>query len=466
MRLVDYSIDELAKIHYDCSCGHTHHIGIEHIAIGKGAVLKLPEFLKDQKLRDGSMLCKEDKICIVSDVHTWAVAGEQMYTMVKEAGYPTAYYTFPYEEMHTEEKYIEELRREMPEDTKLMIAVGSGTMNDITRYVSFHKDMPYYIVGTAPSMDGYASDVSPVIINNLKKSLPAQCASGIIGDTDILATAPEKMIAAGVADIMAKFLDINDWRLSHILNGESYCDEVAEVILTSTEKCVQNIDGLANRSEEGLQYLMESLVLIGIAMSFVGSSRPGSAAEHSMAHVMEMTSLLKGQYGELHGVCVGMATCVVTKLYEKFLASPIDYEKAEKHAETFDYDEWVKKMESFYTKAAQPVIDLYAKEERNKPENVKHRLEAIKAHEKEILDLIGDTVEKSKRAHTCIETLNGWTSPVQFGFSREHMKNIMLYSKEQRDRYAALQFLYEVGELEELTEEVLDEYYDTGVKKP
>lgn len=459
MSLTDYSIEELGKIRYQCSCGHEHYIGLEHIAIGKDALLKLPEFLADQKLHDGSKLTKKDKILIVADVNTWKVAGERVYSMVKSEGYPVESYVFPYPKMHTEEKYIKELGDALPEDVRFMIAVGSGTMNDITRYVSFHRDMPYYIVGTAPSMDGYASDVSPVIIDSLKRSLPAQCASGVIGDSDILATAPDKMIAAGVGDIMAKFLDVNDWRMSHLLNGESYCDEVAQLMLLATERCVQNIDGLVKREPEALQYLMESLVLIGIAMSFVGSSRPGSAAEHSMAHVMEMTSLLQGEYGELHGTCVGMATVFITKLYEKYLEKPVDYEAAERHADRFDYDAWVKEIRRVFTRAADPIITLYDKEKRNDPANVKKRLAAIRANEAEIRGLIAETVEKSRRAEGCIKALHGWTSPKEFGFSREHMRDIALYSKEQRDRYAALQFLYEVGELEEFTDELLDVYY-------
>lgn len=459
MKLIDYSIEELGSMHYACSCGKTHYIGIEHVAIGKGAISRLPEFLATQKLAGGRTISREDPILVVSDVNTWKAAGAQVVSLIADAGYTVSSYTFPYKKMHTEEKYIKELQEAMADDVCLMIAVGSGTMNDITRYVSFGRKIPYYIVGTAPSMDGYASDVSPVIINNLKVSLPAHCAAAIIGDTDILATAPEKMIAAGVGDIMAKFLDINDWRMSRIINGEDYCDEVAELMLYSTEKCVENIDGLVRRDGDALQCLMESLVLIGIAMAYVGSSRPGSAAEHSMAHVMEMTSLLAGDYGELHGTCVGMATCVITRLYEKFLQKPIDYAKAKRHADAFSYEEWVREMNRFYTKAAQPVIDLYDKQKRNDPSNVKKRLQAIREHEGELLPLIRETVEKSKRAEGCIQALHGWTSPVQFGFTREHMRDIILYSKEQRDRYAALQFLYEVGELEELTDELLDEYY-------
>lgn len=446
-------------MHYKCSCGKTHHMGIDHLAIGKDALDRLPEFLADQKLHDGSMLSKGDTIMITADVHTWKVAGERVFHMVEDYGYQVAKYVFPHEKMHTEMKYIDEAGAHVPDDTKLMIAVGSGTINDITRYISFHRDIPYYIIGTAPSMDGYASDVSPVIIDNLKRSLPAHCASGIIGDSDILSTAPDKMIAAGVGDIMAKFLDVNDWKLSNIINGEPYCQEIAECMIKAADNTLQNIDGLVKRDPVAMQYLMEALVLSGIAMAYQGSSRPGSAAEHSMAHVMEMTSLLKGDYGELHGTCVGMATCVITKLYQKFLGIPIDYDRASEHARSFDYDRWVAEMKRFYTSAADPVIKLYDAKKRNDPEVVESRLASIKDHEDEIRQVVEETLVSSNKTEEAIAKLNGWVNPVQFGFSRDHMRGIIINSKEQRDRYAAIQFLYDIGELETFVEEVLDEYY-------
>ena len=67
------------------------------------------------------------------------------------------------------------------------------------------------------------------------------------------------------------------------------------------QKCVDNVPGLVNREPEALTYLMESLVLIGIAMSYIGVSRPASSSEHHIAHFLEMKSIFKGEYGELHG---------------------------------------------------------------------------------------------------------------------------------------------------------------------
>ena len=117
-------------------------------------------------------------------------------------------------------------------------------------------------------MDGYASNVSPLVHNNLKITYSAECANAIIGDTDILATAPDVMIAAGLGDVLGKYLAINDWKMSELINGEYYCPEVGELVLYSVKKCVDTVPGLVNRESDALQYLMESLVLIGICLLY------------------------------------------------------------------------------------------------------------------------------------------------------------------------------------------------------
>ena len=461
MRLADLTINELITIDYACECGRHHHMAIDHLAIGKGVVDKLPEFLADQKMGDGTPLTKEDKIYIVADIHTWKVAGERVYQMVKDLGYPTEYYIYPHEEMHTNEIFIGELEDAMPKDVKLPIAVGSGTLNDLTRLVSFNRGLPYYIIGTAPSMDGYASDVAPATIKGLKCSLPAHCASGIIGDTDLLSTAPDRMIAAGIGDIIAKYIAINDWRLSWIINDEYYCENVAELMLNSTDKVAGSVDGLVNGDPNAYQYLMECLVLIGIAMGYVNNSRPGSGAEHSMGHVLEMKCALKGLYGELHGTSVGMATCVMADMYEKFLTLDIDYDKARAHADSFDYDAWAEEIRRVFGRSSDQIFKVYEKARQSDPEVVRRRIDRIEANEEQILSIIRETVEKARKAPEYIGAMHGMTSPREYKvFTKDEFRDILTYTKEQRDRYAGLQFFYDLGVLDELVDYIIDKYYD------
>lgn len=461
MKLKDMSINELLTVDHNCSCGQHHHMAIDHLAIGKGTVNKLPEFLADQKLADGTPLTKNDKICVVADIHTWPVAGEQVYNLVKASGYPVTSYIFQHEIMHTTEVFIDELENAMPKDVSLPLAVGSGTINDLTRMVSFHRNIPYYIIGTAPSMDGFATDVAPATIKGLKCSLPAHCASGIIGDTDFLSTAPDKMVAAGIGDIIAKYIAINDWRLSYLINDEYYCEEVAELMLNSTNKVANSVNGLVNGESNAYQYLMECLVLIGIAMGYVNNSRPGSGAEHSMGHVLEMKAALKGKYGELHGTSVGMATCVIAEMYKKFLTLDIDYDKARAHAEQFDYDNWADEIRRVFGTSADQIFKVYEKAQQSDPANVKRRIDRIEANENQIRAIIMETVQKVEKAPEYIGAMHGMTSPKQYTlFSKDEFRDILSYTKEQRDRYAGLQFFYDLGVLDELVDYIIDKYYD------
>lgn len=458
MSFKELSINELINHEFDCSCGKKHIANIENITIGKGVVAKLPEIMAAQKLKDGSMLSTSDKVFVVADVNTWAVAGEKVTDLVKEAGYPVETYVFPHKSMHAEDKYAEEMKEHLPADTKLIIAVGSGSLNDLTRYVAFHAGIPYYIVATAPSMDGYASNVSPLVHNNLKITYEAQCANAIIGDTEILATAPDVMIAAGLGDVMGKYLAINDWKMSEIINDEYYCPEVGELVLYSVKKCVDTVPGLIKRDSDALQYLMESLVLIGIAMSYIGFSRPASASEHHISHFLEMKSIFKGEYGELHGTCVGMATCIVADMYAKALTMPMDYDKARVHAESFDYDTWEKEINRTFEAGAGEVIKLYDKVHQNDPEVVEKRINAIQNNEAKLVALMQEVVADIEKAPELLKSLKGLTSPAEFNVTKDEFKDILMYAKELRNRYAALQFFYDMGMLDELSDYIVEKY--------
>ncbi|MEG2717572.1 MAG: sn-glycerol-1-phosphate dehydrogenase [Eubacterium sp.] len=458
MGFKELSINALINHEFDCSCGKKHIASIENIAIGKKAVEKVPEFLATQKLKNGEILKKTDKVFVVADVNTWTIAGKHVFEMIENAGYPTASYVFPHKSMHAEDKYAEEMTANLPADTKIIIAVGSGSLNDLTRYVAFNAGMPYYIVATAPSMDGYASNVSPLVHNNLKITYPAECANAIIGDTDILATAPDVMIAAGLGDILGKYLAINDWKMSQLINDEYYCPEVGELVLYSVKKCVDTVPGLVERDSDALQYLMESLVLIGIAMSYIGFSRPASASEHHISHFLEMKSIFKGEYGELHGTCVGMATCMISDMYAKFLTLPMDYNKARQHAESFDYNTWEKEIKRTFGLGSEEVIKLYEQVHQNDPEIVGKRIDSIQNNEAKIIALINEVVADTQKAPTLLKALCGLTSPAEFNVTGEEFKDILMNAKELRNRYAALQFFYDMGVLEELADAVIDQY--------
>lgn len=460
MNLIQRSINQLINTPYACSCGKTHVAEIENIAIGKGAVNQLEGFIDNQKLKDGSIFDKKiHKLFLVSDVNTRKVAGEAILFRLQQAGYQISEFCFPYAEMHATDGHADELKAALPADADLVLAIGSGTINDITRFVAFHAGVPYYIIATAPSMDGYASNVSPLIHNNLKTTFICSCANAIIGDTDLMATCPTKMIGAGLGDIIGKYIAINDWRMSHHLYGEYCCEEVCDLVLYSVQKCVDSVPGLMKRESEALQYLMESLVLIGIAMSYIGFSRPASSSEHHVAHFLEMKSIFRGEYGELHGTNVGLATCIVSRMYQELLTMEIDYANARTACKRFDHDAWKQEIARCYQTAADEVYKVEEGAKQNNPENVLARIDALEQNQADVRARMEQLVQDTKDAPALLESLGGLTDPCKAGVKEQDLREVLRYAKELRDRYAALQMFYDLGVLEELIDRVITVYY-------
>jgi len=456
---LDKSINELINKEFECSCGKTHSAKIENIAIGKGAINQLEVIINAQILKSGQLFNKSNHtVFIVSDVNTHRIAGEMVYNKLTNEGYRVSEYVFPHKSMHAEDCYVDEMREHLPQNTSLIIAVGSGSLNDITRYVAFHAQVPYYIVATAPSMDGYASNVSPLVHNNLKTTYTAECAAAIIGDADILATAPMHMIAAGLGDVLGKYIAISDWKISSVINGEYYCDEVGKLVLYSVQKCVDNIDGLKNREPEALQYLMESLVLIGIAMSYIGFSRPASSSEHHIAHFLEMKAIFSGEYGELHGTNVGMATCLLGEMMENFLKMDIDYDGAKKHALAFDHDLWVAEMNRTFENGAPAIITLYETAQQNNPNAVVKRIEFIENNEDQVMEMVKAVSTELKDCSKELGELEGLVNPSGYPLTKEALKDILFYAKELRNRYGTLQLFYDLDVLDTLAEEMAEKY--------
>ena len=67
---------------------------------------------------------------------------------------------------------VERLRRACAHADAL-VAVGSGTINDLCKYAAAKDGKPYAVFATAPSMNGYTSKNAAITVDGHKKSLPA-----------------------------------------------------------------------------------------------------------------------------------------------------------------------------------------------------------------------------------------------------------------------------------------------------
>lgn len=309
--ILNLKAKEMTGFSYDCSCGRRHSVDIKNIAIGKGVVNNLPDILKE---------FKDKKIILVSDKNTWQIAGERVLNILQDAGFSkiTAYTaeSEDYPIVVPDERVVARLLYETPNDTELLLAVGSGTINDLCKIVAYKMRIASVTVGTAPSMDGYASPMSPLIVNHAKVTYTTQYPDALVCDSEIMQTAPDVMFRAGFGDIVGKYTALADWQLTVKMNGEYWCDTTAKLVRNAVNKCVDNAEKYMQHDLDAIDDMNEALVLSGIAMGLVGISRPASGSEHHIAHFWELDALKKGIEHPLHGNSVGVGSIVSSKAYE------------------------------------------------------------------------------------------------------------------------------------------------------
>ncbi len=267
------------------------------------------------------------RLLLLSDENTVRYAAPLQQKLC-EAGLDAHGFTLPFYEPVADEKMCA-LLSERLSDFDYVLAVGAGTLNDIAKYTTFHAGKKCGVLATAASMDGFTSGVTPLIKKGFKITENAQTVSDILIDFDILCAAPKIMTGAGTGDILAKFCCLTDWKMSHLLTGESYSEESASLMRVALEKCYQNTDSICACGREGIDALLRALLISGYAMVIAGNSRPASGAEHHMSHFLEMDFLKRGKPIPLHGIKVGLGTLVSLRMYKRILEKDLSFEGQE-----------------------------------------------------------------------------------------------------------------------------------------
>ena len=304
------SINEMALTEFDCSCGRHHVFDVHDLAIGPGVLKKLPSFCQP---------FHNDVLEIVYDQNTYRVAGKEAVRLLKENGFQVKEVSFDSgrDILIPDETVVGRILQDQDKNVGLMVAVGGGSINDSVKYVSSRTKVPYIIVGTAPSMDGYIADGAPLIHDGKKISYEADLCYGAVCDTDIMKEAPMELIMAGFGDVVGKITAIPDWDLAVKENGDYRCDLCVEMVQQAMDKCFRSSALLQKRDGKAIEALIEALMMTGVAMAWVRMSRPASGAEHMLSHYWEMDYIARGLNPIHHGTQVGVATPVIARFFEQ-----------------------------------------------------------------------------------------------------------------------------------------------------
>ena len=434
-------IEQYLKEFWDgiCDCPKTHGFNIAHICIEKGAIEKLPEFIIDFRAKNPFVL---------ADKNTFEAAGKKVCAILENASISYKKYVFSTGNIEPDEKAVGSAIMHFDNTCDLVIAVGSGVINDIGKILANTAKLPYFIVGTAPSMDGYASASSSMSMDGLKVSLASKCADVIIGDIDVLKNAPMKMLQAGLGDMLAKYISIAEWRIAHEITGEYYCERIAMLIRTALKRCVENAEGLLNREDEAVKAVFEGLVIGGVAMAFAGVSRPASGVEHYFSHVWDMRGLEFGTKVDLHGIQCAVATNIAAELYEKVLKITPDKQKALGYAKSFVYQDWANELKAFLGTGADAMIALESKEGKYNVEKHAKRLDIILEKWDKLCGIIREEIPSQQEIEGILDKIGAPKTAKEIGIDCD-LSTTLKATKDIRDKYVLSRLLWDLGIIEE-----------------
>lgn len=412
-------IQQMTKGIHDCPCGRDHSCPIDFVEIGSGILPRITEHCAPYR-----------HILLVADQNTWRVCGKDTAALLGDKIESTVVFETGSKPLIPDEAALAAMQAKLTQHTDLVVGVGSGVINDLCKQVSFEAGLPYYIIATAPSMDGYASVGSALILKGMKVTLNARPPKGILADTRVLKDAPMDMLQAGFGDIVGKYSCLNDWKLSALINGEYFCQQVHDLVYETAQRVEQLAQGVCRREEQAVAALMDALVAVGIAMAYVGNSRPASGSEHHLSHFFEITGILEDKPYLSHGIDVIYSAVATARVRQQVLA-------ALPHPYCHDGAAWDAAIEKIYSTSAPEVKKLQAKlnwYESADFANVQSKWEAIRA-------VLAEAPGEDKMLEM-VKSIGLDYGEFTALYGQEKIDTAILYAKDLKDRYSVLWLYY------------------------
>ena len=293
-----------------CPCGRDHPMDTRTAIVEAGCLARLDEYIAREGL--------EGFRVVISDRNTRNAPG-----MI----YPRADQSIVLDPdgLHANEHGVAMVMDQLSEQADYLVAVGSGTVHDITRYCAYLRGIPFVSCPTAASVDGFCSSVAAMTWEGAKKTLTAVAPRLVVADLNVITQAPIHLARSGFGDMIGKYIALAEWRIARALTGEFYCDRIAGITEEATQAVLDSAAGIAAGETEAFGKLTYGLLLSGIAMQMMGNSRPASGAEHHISHCIEMEPDGLGIHSDaLHGEKVGVGTLMAAREYHRLAQLPAD----------------------------------------------------------------------------------------------------------------------------------------------
>jgi glycerol-1-phosphate dehydrogenase [NAD(P)+] len=388
---------------------------------------------------------------LVADENTYAAAGRDAWRALQAegrvAGEPIVWpgRPAPYADFES----VLALESALRGRDAIPVAVGSGTINDLTKLASHRLGRPYMVVATAASMDGYAAFGAAITCDGVKRTLPCPAPRVVVADLDVLAEAPPAMTAAGYADLLAKVSAGADWLLADAVGAEPLNQRAWTLVQGSLRARIACPERVRAGDRQALESLMEGLVVTGLAMQECRSSRPASGSEHLFSHLWEMEALQAGHEGFSHGFKVGIGAIAAAALYERLLARDFGSLDIDSAASAWprraEVEATVRRLYGDMPDAGRIAEQSLAKYLDDRA--LVARLAATKRAWPEISLRLRDQVLPAAKVRDLLHKAGCPVEPEAIGVDRAHLRATCERARHLRARYTQLDFLAETNEL-------------------
>ncbi len=418
------------------------------LIIGAGVVSRTAEMF--------AKLFPQQTAIIIADLNTWEVAGKAVFASLEAAGIPQEKpFIFTDKELYAEWQHVEKIHEHLKNLDAIAIAVGSGVMNDMTKYASHLLGRKYMCVGTAASMDGYTAYGASITKDGNKQTFDCPAPYGFVMDPVIAADAPKELAASGYADLIAKIPAAADWLLADVTGNEPVDKFAWDLVQDGLRESLSAPAAVHEGDLKMTEALAEGLLMSGFAMQAIQSSRPASGTEHQFSHCWDMEDLCFEGKHVSHGFKVGIGTLASTASLEFLL---------EKDIANLDVDKCVEQWKS-WEEQEQEIREVFAgmpghlarglKETYGKytdKEGLRKQLEALKAAWPTLKEQIREQIIPFAEVRENLRLVGAPYEPEHIGVSRERMRKTFSYIPYMRSRFTNIDIVYRCGFMAELTE--------------
>ncbi|MBN1362883.1 MAG: sn-glycerol-1-phosphate dehydrogenase [Sedimentisphaerales bacterium] len=436
--------NELLGSRFACECGREHLLPIRQFVYEPGAVDALGEIVREAS--------GAKRAVVVADVRTWEVCGRRALNVLRRSG------------CHAEQMLVADgphdgpvcddatfgalLPRLREAQADVVVAVGSGVINDLCKWTSFELGLPYVVVATAASMNGYAAANVAARIDGVKVLVEARPPVAVIAEPAVIEQAPREMTTAGFGDTIAKYQSNTDWAMDNLLSDEYYCGFCAGIVNDIEHLYLDHPEDVAKGNSRAVGGLFEALFWTGAAMTLVGTSAPASGGEHLLSHTLDMAADVHQRRHDLHGRQVGIGTLFSAALYERILA--LEAPAPASLPARVDRAFW----------SSPPVFEAIAKQYEAKRANLEIAARSIA--KSDVWDRLRACVAPLTKSPATIQDwlrrAGGALTAADIGCSREQLASAVLHMHEIRKRFTVVDLAWLVGALPGAADEIIDEW--------